>query len=255
VENKFITIQIPQKIKLDYQITGEGKPILFLHGGGRDYRAYHEFLDFVSKNYKVYTFSYPGFGNSSNIKKYSVDNFNIIIDKFLEEMLLKEIFIIGHSMGGGLALSYASYQSRDIEIKGLAIISPLIYPIKKSLRRMIKDLTMQINYNKRPSIKPDNSIVNIFKYIFARSKHISYMVNSLRIFYFLKKISISKHLGQINIPVIGFYSDNDLVLDSSDQLRGLKHLTSCNIIHFKHEGHNAIDIEKERILIEISKVY
>jgi non-heme chloroperoxidase len=140
--SRFLTISNPHKITLEYDIWGEKhkESVLFIHGGGTDYHFYEDFIEELAKKYKVYAFSYPGFGKSTNIKRYTVESISSVIDSFAKAMDLKEFILVGHSLGAGFALTYtALYPKR--RIAKLVLLSPFIFPIPNSLLNLAKRLT------------------------------------------------------------------------------------------------------------------
>ena len=80
-------------LDIEYEVFGKGIPLVFLHGGGTDFHFYFPFLSELANYYKIYTFSYPGFGYSQNWQDYSVANFSKLINEFIKNMELKETFL------------------------------------------------------------------------------------------------------------------------------------------------------------------
>lgn len=253
MEKRLLKIKDPQKITLDYIVEGEGKPILFLHGGGTDYRFYTQFLKVLSAKYKVYTFAYPGFGKSSNIKSYTLENFNQIINEFLRLNDLSEVYIVAHSMGAGLAVNYLSSKNKVAKVFGLCLISPWLFPVNKSLVKMIKDLSIQNNITLR-EVRESNQTQSLVSYLKKFIK-IKYTINSLKLFLLIKKEDIRPFLSKINIPVLGFYGTSDIVLPSEDQKNALAEIKDCMIFKCDGGGHHLIHLQKDLILQEIIKIY
>jgi 3-oxoadipate enol-lactonase len=91
---------------LYYEVTGEGTPIIFLHGFTCDHRNWNPQVKYFSKKYKVITFDARGHGKSSmpdTIPYRSVDDLATLMD-FLK---IEKAVIVGHSMGGNPAFFYA----------------------------------------------------------------------------------------------------------------------------------------------------
>lgn len=92
--------------KLRYYEVGSGKPLLFLHGSYVRALTYKKVIDLLSKKYKVIAPDMPCFGKSSapnNVNEYSE-----IIKKLLESLDLKNIAVVGHSLGGFATLQLAA---------------------------------------------------------------------------------------------------------------------------------------------------
>lgn len=92
--------------KLRYFQAGSGKAILFLHGGGVKAKTYKKFLDLLSKNYLVIAPDLPCFGKSTCPN--SVADYSKILEKFIQSLNFGKIAIIGHSLGGVVALQLSA---------------------------------------------------------------------------------------------------------------------------------------------------
>jgi pimeloyl-ACP methyl ester carboxylesterase len=89
-------------------IKGEGRPLLFLHGGhGVD--ANDPLVERLAKNYKVIVPSHPGYGGSE--RPHGIDTVDDIVHVYLdliENLNLKDIILVGVSFGGWIAAELAT---------------------------------------------------------------------------------------------------------------------------------------------------
>lgn len=96
-------------ININYEILGEGKDILVLHGWGADIRAIKPIADALSGKFKVWLLDLPGFGQSDmppeNWDVYSYADF---VKKFADTMEIVNPILIGHSFGGRLSIILAA---------------------------------------------------------------------------------------------------------------------------------------------------
>ena len=93
--------------KLKFKIEGEGFPLLFLHGFLEDSRMW-DFLSTSHLNSKRIFVDLPGHGGSSvPIGTPSIAHFAEIISEKLKELGVENFHVIGHSMGGYVALELA----------------------------------------------------------------------------------------------------------------------------------------------------
>lgn len=107
-------------VSLAYFQGGLGKSVLFLHGGGVRALTYRRFLRALLKKYRVIAPDLPCFGASSTPKEtWGLDNYAECLDKFIGHLGLQEVIVIGHSMGGGVALNLATISDR---VKGLVLV-------------------------------------------------------------------------------------------------------------------------------------
>ena len=91
---------------LYYEITGEGTPIIFLHGFTCDHRNWDPQLEYFATNYKVITYDARGHGQSAvpdSVPYSYVEDLASLIE-FLD---IEKAVVVGHSLGGAPAFFYA----------------------------------------------------------------------------------------------------------------------------------------------------
>lgn len=89
-----------------FEQQGLGNPVILIHGFPMNHLVWKDFAPGLSSNFTVYTPDLPGFGQSKILRSpFSIDD---IADKLLEWMertQIKKSVLIGHSLGGYVALS------------------------------------------------------------------------------------------------------------------------------------------------------
>jgi len=121
-------------VKLRYFQSGQGKPVLFLHGAGSGAQTYQRNLELLSKKYLVIAPDLPCFGKSSVPKKiWDFLDYANFMNKFINSLELNNIALIGHSFGAGVALNLAV---KNKKISKLILISPAGIPPSYSRLRL-----------------------------------------------------------------------------------------------------------------------
>jgi pimeloyl-ACP methyl ester carboxylesterase len=92
--------------KLHYYQAGQGKTVLFLHGGGVNALSYKRTLDSLSAEYLIIAPDLPCFGKSS--VPADPTDYSAILKKFISSYVTENIAVVGHSLGGFAALELAS---------------------------------------------------------------------------------------------------------------------------------------------------
>lgn len=96
-------IKTSSGINWSYDIEGEGKQILFIHGWGVDRRIWNQQIKYFSQEYKVLSIDLPGHGKSS-WEGVSLDVIARDIKEILEKLDFNESGVVGSSLGGLIAL-------------------------------------------------------------------------------------------------------------------------------------------------------
>ena len=96
-------IQI-NEVSVELVTTGDGPPLLFLHGG--DYFAQHgEFFDRLARYWRVVIPRHPGFGNSGRPDEFrTVHDLAYLYLDLLQRQDFGAVTLVGSSFGGWIAL-------------------------------------------------------------------------------------------------------------------------------------------------------
>jgi pimeloyl-ACP methyl ester carboxylesterase len=91
-----------------YAMTGEGAPVLLLHGFGGEIWVWEKQMAALSKGYRLYIPDLIGYGYSDRPKvEYTLAFFIDSIKQFMDQLGLRRASLIGTSMGGGIAWAFA----------------------------------------------------------------------------------------------------------------------------------------------------
>ena len=89
---------------LYYEVTGDGPPLVFLHGFSVDHRMWDSQVDFFAQHHQVIRYDLRGFGRSSlPTEPYAhVDDLRALLD----HLQLTQATLVGLSRGGSVALDF-----------------------------------------------------------------------------------------------------------------------------------------------------
>src|ERR1043166_4356934 len=103
-------------VKLYYEETGSGIPIVFVHEFAGDYRAWEPQVRYFSRRYRCITYNARGYPPSDVPKeanRYSQDRARDDIRAVLDALKIDKAHIVGLSMGGFATLHFGfTYQDR-----------------------------------------------------------------------------------------------------------------------------------------------
>ena len=96
-------------VKLYYQVTGDGFPLIFNHEFSGDYRSWKPQVNFFSRLYQVITYNNRGYPPSevpTEAESYSQDILIEDLHQLLVHLKIPKAHIVGLSMGGNITLNF-----------------------------------------------------------------------------------------------------------------------------------------------------
>jgi len=109
---------------LHYEISGDGEPLLLLHGLGSSGLDWGEQVPAFSERCQVITPDLAGFGRSDRLTgRYSIAEYAKDIFRLLDHLRIDHCHLLGYSMGGAIAFQMAADMPR--RISSLIILNSL----------------------------------------------------------------------------------------------------------------------------------
>jgi pimeloyl-ACP methyl ester carboxylesterase len=109
-------------IHLAYERRGEGTPMVLLHGFPLDHHVWDEIVPLLEDKFDLILPDLRGFGGSTTVDSlYGMEDFASDIAGLLDTLGISKAAIVGHSMGGYIALAFARlYPER---VSGLGLVA------------------------------------------------------------------------------------------------------------------------------------
>jgi pyruvate dehydrogenase E2 component (dihydrolipoamide acetyltransferase) len=106
-------------LRLRYLELGEGPgvPVLLLHGFGADLNTWMFTQPALAEGRRAIALDLPGHGGSAKqVTRADVQDASLaaVVDRALQVLGVERIHIVGHSMGGGIAIAFAHWQSERV---------------------------------------------------------------------------------------------------------------------------------------------
>jgi pimeloyl-ACP methyl ester carboxylesterase len=136
-----------QPIELYFEDLGTGKPVVLIHGwplSGRSWESQVPAL--IDAGYRVITYDRRGFGQSSQPwNGYDYDTFATDLHKLIEHLDLKDVTLVGFSMGGGEVARYiGTYGTSRVKKAVLAAaVPPFFYKSTEHPEGGLDEATIQ----------------------------------------------------------------------------------------------------------------
>lgn len=128
--------------KIACWVNGDGfdeqaQNLFFIHGSGGDHSSWSFQYAKLNKYFNVIAVDLPGHGNSEGKGKDDIDEYSRWIKKLLDVLALKNIIIVGHSLGAAIALTFAA--EFGSMIRGIAAVGGgLKMPVNPAIFELLK---------------------------------------------------------------------------------------------------------------------
>jgi len=223
-----MSVIILQNQIVHYEVLGRGKPLIFIHGWIGSWRYWIPTMQAASISFRTYAFDLWGFGDTAKITHhYTLEHQVNLVDKFLHEMGIGKIALIGHGLGAIVAALYAHRNPKWVDrlmLVGLPNGHQSINPRLQSghPEGLIDWLLSRTTDNEAVRIETPKTD--------PKAIHMSLMN--------LQNIDITTLQYQLNPPCLLVYGQNDPVVEKVrglDSNNGLPE--SIHKIVFEQSGH------------------
>jgi pimeloyl-ACP methyl ester carboxylesterase len=208
-----------------YEAYGRGQPVILLHGWLGSWGYWLKTMESLKRKYRCYALDFWGFGDSGKRRSsYQIDDFVNLVDQFMERLGIEAAPIVGHSMGGTVAVSLALKKSKRVKrvivvgspIRGSSLniflrlagepwVANIVWHLPKTLQFGIKLFSPYIvrDWPKwYQMITRDLSSTTLEAFFSS--------INSLH------KTDLTKELSKISSPIMGIYGVGDNVVAPSE---------------------------------------
>ena len=109
-----------------YETFGQGQPVILLHGWLGSWGYWLDTMEALGCNHRLYALDFWGFGDSGKRRqRYQIDDFVELVEQFMDRLGIPYAPVVGHSMGGTVALSLALTQPHRV-CKVAVVGSPVV---------------------------------------------------------------------------------------------------------------------------------
>ncbi len=122
-----MSIMVVDQQVVHYEVFGYGQPVLFLHGWLGSWRYWFPTIERVAENFRTYSFDFWGFGDTrlGQSTAESIQSYSDQVIRFLDELGIDRVVLVGHSMGGMVALKTAINHPKRIS-RVVAVGAPIV---------------------------------------------------------------------------------------------------------------------------------
>jgi pimeloyl-ACP methyl ester carboxylesterase len=217
-----------------------------LHGWLGSWALWRNTIEILSKDFKVYALDFFGFGESFDRNSdFSVGNFVMSVNSFMDRLGIVKAPLVGHSMGGTVSLA-AAVSFPEKVVKVTVIGSPIQ---GSSLNLLLKMSgyrgTARIIWT-TPSLL--RAFMRVYAYFIAKDgakvgKMIVDDVSKISADSFfqsigtLRETDLRSQIGELNMSVLGIYGKHDRIVRPSQSKVLKQYVPHSQIAWLEGSGH------------------
>jgi len=116
---------------LYYRTVGSGSPLVLLHGYGVSGHVWERTLPYLAQQRQVFVVDLPGHGRSKFTRSWRLREVAPLLANWLQQLQLPPVALMGHSMGGAIAIHLAAYAPEIVE--RLVLVNAAGLPLQTKL--------------------------------------------------------------------------------------------------------------------------
>lgn len=225
-------------ININYEVSGVGPPLIFLHGWGSDLHIFDKIVSQINEDYTIYQIDLPGFGQSEINEAYSVDDYAKFMYLFCMELGLTKPVLLGHSFGGRVAIKYASIYPVD---KLILVSTPGVkerFNILKWFKIRLYKLSKKMNINIKLGSTDYKASSGFLKDVLVKA------VNN----------DLTQSLSKIKCDTLIIHGEKDKTVPLYIAKKIQKNIANSGIVVVKKAGHFPF-IDRFRLFIIVLKSF
>ena len=262
---EFITVE--PKVDLHIRDWGSGKAVVFLPGWPLGHEMFeYQFNQLPQLGYRCVGITQRGFGKSSKPwGEYTYDVFAQDLKQVLETLDLKEVTLVGHSMGGAVALNFVAKNMSErvskLVLVGAATPSFIRRPgFPQGLGSRDVDDLMELcekdraqlneNFGKIFFKNEDTVSKKMAEWYFSMGMEASPQA-TLACLATLRDTDLRGALSRVNIPTLVFHSPQDKICPFALGQATVAGIKGARMVEFENSGHGLFYEEKEKFNQEL----
>jgi pimeloyl-ACP methyl ester carboxylesterase len=249
--------------KVTYTDQGKGKTIVLLHGYLESLEIWEPFTSQLVKKYHVLCFDIPGHGESETIsERHSIETLVETLSEALQQLDVKKCFMVGHSMGGYVALMFHKLFPEKLIGFSLFHSHPFAdsEETKKKRKREIslvqdgkKDLIAKVNI---PNAFADENLEKFKKDVdIATEIALKTPANGIiaNLYAMMNRPDLSESLANTNLPFLFIVGEKDNYIDFNSIIPKVKLPEYSKLCILKNSGHMGFLEEKVKSFTSLTQ--
>lgn len=242
-------VTLDNGLTLHYLDIGSGPVVVWLHGSGPGASGFSNFKGnypaFAQAGYRNIVLDLPGFGRSDKPTdvNYDLAFFVSSLQGFLDKVEIDRCTLLGNSLGGAIALGAAlAYPER---VEKLVLMAPGGVEERESYFQMPGILRMVEVFAKGPmGVEEMRHVMSLQLFDSSQldenllKERVAVAVTQpANLFTSMMVPNMTERLGEIQVPILGFWGTNDLFNPPTGALKILDKAPNARFIMLNRCGH------------------
>jgi pimeloyl-ACP methyl ester carboxylesterase len=255
-------------LDIHYTDEGSGIPLLMIHGFAGSHRNFQQISEMFDRTkYRIIRVDLPGFGLSDFPE--GEDDYLAMCQHFLrdfeEHLQIRNYYLLGNSMGGGISLMTA--HGRPENINGLILCGSAGYDMQKARKNALsifrfdfaeklfaKGVPLWINRNtvNRVYYNPEVVSENELK---IKNRIWNKEGNLAAIFHIAKndRFPDEGFISEVKVPTLVLWGKQDKIIDVKYAAYFDRDIRECDVVIYERCGHMPVVEKAERAKLDIER--
>lgn len=224
-------------LKVHYKVTGEGRPVVLLHGWGCTLDIFASMQKMLEQDFKVYSLDFPGFGKSEEPRvAWGMEEYTQWFESFVKELNIENPILLGHSFGGRVSIMYAARnQVHKVVLVDAAGVKP-----SRSFKYYFKVYSFKLSKKLLPILVGKKKAQQKIEAARNKAGSSDYNAASPVMKQVLVKVvndDLRRFMPDIKAPTLLIYCENDTATPVKDAEKMNKLIKDSGLVVFKNAGH------------------
>lgn len=206
-------------MELNYQESGQGFPIIFLHGLSDDLNFWDPLIPEISRDYRTICVDLLGHGRSPKKDYYTMELFSEEIYSLLQTLKISKAHFIGFSLGGAvsqqIAVDHPQLVSSLVLMSSFSFVDAKLEKILINLRKRLLENGFSSFYDEilplvlKPKVIEENKVIlEEFKQLKMETESVNDLINTIDA---LLNLNLKNNLYKITQPVLLIGGADDIL--------------------------------------------
>jgi len=255
--------------RIHFTVQGSGSPVVLIHGFLDSLHTWRRNIEILARNHTVYAIDVLGFGASERVTDpiYTLKQQAGFLNEFFQALDIARADLVGHSMGGALALQFA--YDFPVQVHKLVLIAPATYiynalprkamrPVPRTVTRGVLGIYEKLQGDTPnpvrfaygdPELITEDSVVTRNRMMRVQGMHdaLISMTKSKR------EADVPNGLDKVNVPTLIVWGRRDRVVPPSHARRHMQALPQARLEWIESAGHLPHEEQPDSVNLLVSE--